>query len=165
MKVFIKNKDDEQWREITKFIHGNVNIDLNEDGSGDQVAFTARFNDEFDYIDVSKAIKPKMQIKVTTALEVSLENNVNTFYFLTKDMNSVRLRKEVMNDDIVVMKAMYEHIVKGEDLLNSLASYHMPNYTITQPKTEYFSRFTKSMSKRYTLNQVFAQDGMGLKFR
>ena len=80
--------------------------------------------------------------------------------FLTGDNNTARLRKEVVEEDnVITTKGLYEHKLTGEDYISYLDDKYLPNYTITQPKTEFYTTFIKSGGVEFKLNQRFEQSG------
>lgn len=153
MQVFIKGLDHKEWVDLSKYVSMPFTIIETADGTNNSCKITFRFPSDLPYFDVKKALKPKMQIKITE--DKDNENYSNTYFFLTSDNNSVRLRKDVGDE----LKGIYEHIVNGISYFSLLDSRYLPNYTITQPKSRYFSSFRKSAKYTFEYNYKFSQDG------
>lgn len=160
MKVFVRNKFDNDYTEITKYVHLPLMLNENADGTYGSVMFTARFPTTFEKFNVKEPFPSKWIIKVVYLGDNETENEFsNTYYFLSSDINSVRRRKEKVDDELVVLSGLYEHVINGDDYLSITKDYFLPNYTVTQPKTKYFDVFRKSASVRYNIGDYFIQDG------
>ena len=149
MKVYIKRRDDTVWVDITKYVDLPINISDNKDGTYNDVSFNARFNTDFTYFDVKENLPPKHELKVSSVDDEELENENNTYWFLTDDAHQSRIREEKNG-----LKALYEHKIKGIERLKLLEDTHMPNYTITQPKSLYFDPYGVSATGRYVIGQI-----------
>ena len=57
------------------------------------------------------------------------ENERNTYLFWTSNNNTARLRKETNGKT-----ALYNHIIKGEELKKMLGWFNQPSYAVTQQK-------------------------------
>ncbi len=155
MKVFLKGVDHTRWVDLSQYVNMPFTIIDTKDGTGNTCKITFRFPSNLQYFDVKKALKPKMQIKITEVDNELLENENNTYLFLTGDNNSVRLRKDVGDE----LKGVYEHIVNGEEIISLLDSRFLPNYTITQPKSRYYSSYRKTAKYMFEFDYKFSQDG------
>lgn len=150
MRVFIKKTNVDEWFEITKYIDFPLNIAEVADETDSNLSFSALFFEENNVFDIKYPIPPKMAIKTTN------NEDENPIYFETNNNNSARLRKA---DDNVGM--LYEHKVTAKTFLGSLERYYLPNYTIRQPKTEFFDTRIRQakISLDYGSMARYVQDG------
>lgn len=155
MKVFIKGIDQNKWVNLSEYVHPPFTIVDTVDGTENTCKIVFRFPADLDYFDVTKSIRPKLQIKITDAPNEYEENDKNTYFFYTSDNNSVRKRKDVN----VEIKGVYEHIVNGVSYVVKLDDRYLPQYTITQPKTRYYDLYRKRADGVFLTNTYFSQDG------
>lgn len=154
MRILIKRKDGINWSDITKYVNLPIMINDNKDGTYNSVSFNALFTTSYDYFDVKENLPPKYELKVSMVDDENLETEDNTYWFLTDDAHQSRRRVEKNG-----LESLYEHQIKGTDRLRLLEDTHLPNYTVTQPKSMYFDPYGISATGRYTINQGFEQNG------
>ena len=152
--VYIKKRNSDTWFDITKYVEAPITINDLSDGGYDEVSFNAKFDDTFPYFDVKENLPPKTEIKVSETNIEAEQNETNTYWFLSDDGHQTRIRKALVNETL-----MYMHQIKGEERLKLLEDTYMPNYTITQPKTQYFDAYGISSNSRFNINQIFSQNG------
>ena len=159
MKVYLKNRMDIEYTDITEYVNLPIMINDTVDGSYITTTIICRFPSDFEMFDVSKPISPKWLLKIVDGdEEIELEN---TYHFITTDQSSVSLRKEVLDQEgEVAVPSLYEHKINGNEPLYWLEGKYAPSYTITQPKTEYFDVYRKSGGARFNINHSFSQDGL-----
>lgn len=158
MKVFLRKKN-ENWIDITKNVNKPIFINIAEDGTYKSTKLTARFQVGYFPFDVSKPIPPKYELKITEN-ENDEQELINTFYFITTNTNTSRLRKDIKSElGQTITTGIYEHEINGFERLYSLEDYYMPNYTVTQPKTKFFDVYRIYQGYRVELGQIFEQDG------
>lgn len=154
MRILIKRRDGINWSDITKYVDLPIMINDNKDGTYNSVSFKALFTTSYDYFDVKENLPPKYELKVSMVDDEHLEAEDNTYWFLTDDAHQSRRRIEKNG-----LESLYEHQIKGTDRLRLLEDTHLPNYTVTQPKSMYFDPYGVSATGRYTINQGFEQNG------
>jgi len=99
-------------------------------------------------------ITPKSYIMLSETSEDSEINELNTYYFTTTKVPNARLRKEVRDSlNAITTNSLWQVEITGMELVKELEDTEMTNYTITQPKTQYFSRYSRFLVDRYTFNQ------------
>ena len=159
MKIYIRRSNSITWREITENVNLPITINDTVDGGYLTANLSCRFKKGFDYFDVTKPITPKWELKIVTG-EENEEELVNTFYFITTDQSSVKIREEILDEeDNVKVPAIYEHKISAKERLYLLEGKFMPDYSITQPKTQFFDAYKKSASVNYLLENDFTQNG------
>ena len=154
MKVLIQKNKSSKWIDITEYVNGVININETVDGTFNTIKLQLTLPPEVEYINGTKPIPPKHIIKIQDTSETSVEG-VNTFYFYTSDNNSARLRKSSEGN----YDAIYLHEITGNGLIEGLDNKYLPNYTITQPKTEFYNSYTKNAGVEFILNQNIEQNG------
>ena len=162
MRILIKRKHDVDYLDITKYVNLPISMTRTEDGTFNEFNFTLFLPNRVGFIDGTKPIEPKLDIKFSEVDNVIDEiEGVNTFYFITSDNNNMRRRRAFESEEYSY-DALWEHNVNSLDIIHNLDDKFLPNYTIRQPKTEYFSNYTKNAGVQYTLNQKVTQDGSEL---
>ena len=146
--VFLKKKNGTTWHNITDYVLVPITINDLSDGGYDECSFTARFTESFTFFDARENLPPKTEIKISEALDESEQNETNTYWFLSDDSHQTRIRKANELDNMA-----FEHQIKGVERLKLLEDTFMPNYTITQPKTQYFDAYGISSNARFNINQ------------
>ena len=73
----------------------------------------------------------------------------NTYWFRTTKSPKARIRKQTSNDS----PALYKMEINGVELIKGLEDTNMPNYTITQPKTQFYNPYNIVLNKRFTYNK------------
>ena len=161
MKFYIKSKNETQWNEITEYVHlPSVRMFFTVDGTFNEVKFTLRTPKSSFGLDLTKPIPPKYQIKVSEVDNESLENENNTWHFITTNINNAIVRKEVRGDDNkVLVNSLYIQEVNANDIISKLDNRYLPNYTVTQPKTRFFNTFVKGGAAEFRIQNGFSQDG------
>lgn len=158
MKVFLRKKN-ENWIDITKNVNKPIFMNIAEDGTYNSIKLTARFQVGYFPFDVSKPIPPKYELKITEN-ENDEQERINTFYFITTNTNTSRLRKDIKSElGQTITTGIYEHEINGFERLYLLEDYYMPDYTVTQPKTKFFDVYRIYQGYRVELGQIFEQDG------
>ena len=157
MKVYLRQLKDLTWTDITQYVKLPISINDTVDETFDTCKIVAIFNTDFTLFDVKKPFSPKQYIKITTADNPLNETEENTYWFLSDKCKNARIRKESNN-----YKALYKHEINGIELLYRTTDYNLPNYAITQPKTEYFDVYSRFAMKQVSLNQLFQQDGTSI---
>ena len=87
----------------------------------------------------------------------------NTYYFITtKGLPKARIRKEIKNDlDVITTEKLWQVEIVGMELIKELEDTNMPNYTITQPKTQFFNRYRKILEETFITNKYITQNYSG----
>lgn len=154
MKVYLSTrKKPYNWHDVTEYIKGNIaGIEDVADGKMDTCSFSLRLSSNVGEFNYKKAIPPKNLIKISFANGV--ENERNTFYFLTEDNKDGRLRQVGTDVD-----ELYEHQILGREYFAITEDTPLTNYTITQPKSEFFNRYNYYGFYKYRLNQPESLDG------
>ena len=137
MRVYIRDKTQFKWLDITKYVNGVIVINETVDKTFDNISFSILTNDSLYGYDMSKPIPPKWLIKFSDVDSDELETTENTLYFVTQDINNARKSRKIVE----VKKGLYEQEISGYELLSLLDNRYLPNYTITQPKTQFFSTY------------------------
>ena len=165
MKIYIKHRHALVWLDITKYVDMPMTLNETVDGTFASIQLTLRTPKELGRLDTTKPIPPKYDLKYTVADNAIDENETNTWHFLTGDNNTARIRKEIVGEDeLITMNSLYEHKLTGEGYLSYLDNKYLPNYAITQPKTEFYSTFIKTSGAEFFLNQKISQDGENKTF-
>lgn len=169
MKFYIKHRDELKWKELSS--KNGIYIDLpvimgeRVDGKFDSLTLQMYTGESLDDIDLTKAIPPKYEIKYT---EVDNEREeiegVNTFYFITDENSSARKRKKTIKEDGIVVEALYQHKIEAVERLYYLDNRYLPNYTIRQPKSRFYSLETKSSGADFSLNKRVIFNGENYSF-
>ena len=158
MRYYLRVRGSYKWHDITKYVQDPTILNITVDGSYMQLDMVARFPTSIDFFDVKKPIPPKWEIRVRD--ESELEELVNTYYFITDNQSSLNKRKEVKENNNLIIDGLYEHKITGNNRLYLLeGKYAPPNYTVTQPKTKYFDVYRKSGGGRFVVNQKLQEDG------
>lgn len=169
MKLYIKHRDELKWKELSSKngIYVDLPIIMGErvDGKFDSLTLEMYTGERLDDIDLTKAIPPKYEIKYTEVENESEEiEGVNTFYFITDENSSARKRKKTIKEDGVVVEALYQHKIEAVERLYYLDNRYLPNYTIRQPKSRFYSLETKSSGADFSLNKKVIFDGESYSF-
>lgn len=157
MRIYIRHKDDGIWKDITTNVH-TPSIIMNEtmDGTFSSLSFTIRSPKVLHEIDMTKPIPPKLYyIKLTEGNIEALETESNTWFFVTAENNSARIRKEIPEQ----VESLYIQEINCEDIISVLDNKNLPNYTVTQPKSKFFSTYIKGGGAEFVLDVGFKQDG------
>lgn len=129
MKISLRKKDGGTWYDITRYVNMPIPILDTHDDNFDNIVIEALLDSTFTFSDYTKAITPKNLLKITYAQTTSQENEQNTYIFWTSNNNTARLRKETNGKT-----ALYNHIIKGEELKKMLGWFNQPSYAVTQQK-------------------------------
>ena len=169
MKLYIKHRDELKWKELSSKngIYVDLPIIMGErvDGKFDSLTLEMYTGERLDDIDLTKAIPPKYEIKYTEVENESEEiEGVNTFYFITDENSSARKRKKTIKEDGVVIEALYQHKIEAVERLYYLDNRYLPNYTIRQPKSRFYSLETKSSGAEFSLNKRVIFNGENYSF-
>ena len=160
MRIYIRHKDDGIWKDITANVH-IPSLIMNEtmDGTFSSLSFTIRSSKVLHGIDMTKPIPPKLYyIKLTEGNIEALETESNTWFFVTAENNSARIRKEIPEQ----VESLYVQEINCEDIISVLDNKNLPNYTVTQPKSKFFSTYIKGGGAEFVLDVGFKQDGTEL---
>src|SRR5690554_1252429 len=161
MKFYMKSKNETQWNEITEYVHlPSVRMFFTVDGTFNAVNFTLRTLKSLFGLDLTKPIPPKYQIKVSEVDNELLENENNTWHFITTNINNAIVRKEVTGDNNeVLVNSLYVQQVNANDIISKLDNRYLPNYTVTQPKIRFFNTYVKGGGAEFRVQNGFSQDG------
>lgn len=157
MRIYIRHKDDGIWKDITANVH-TPSLIMNEtmDGTFSSLSFVIRSPKVLHGIDMTKTIPPKLYyIKLTEGNIEALETESNTWFFVTAENNSARIRKEIPDQ----VESLYVQEINCEDIISVLDNKNLPNYTVTQPKSKFFSTDIKGGGAEFVLDVGFKQDG------
>lgn len=161
MRVSYRKRNETIWKEIPNVIMP-ISISDVADDSFDNVklSFLVAGNDS-DY-DELRYMKPKTYIRITSTDDDNDINERNTYYFITTKMPKARIRKEIKDeDDVVITNNLWQIELTGMELIKELEDTNMPNYTITQPKTQFFNRYRKLIEETFLTNQYITQNYSG----
>lgn len=162
MKLYIRHKNETGWEDITEYLYTPSFI-MNQtvDGTFNSLTFELRTPKLIGQLDMTKPIPPNEYIvKYTEALDSDSENENNTWHFITANNNNARVRKEVLDEENnLITSSLYIQDVNCDDILKTLDNKYLPNYTVTQPKSQFFSTFIKNSGAEFKLSQRFKQDG------
>lgn len=160
MYFYLKRKGDNIWQDVTKYIQLPITIFDTKDGKDSQAKITMYFTSDFKLIDIRKPIQPNLDFKISDVNSESLETNQNTFWFKTDGGNALRLRKQVIDENgNTILEELWEHVFIVKDYITKLNNSLMPNYTITQPKSEFYNVYRRSRGAIFDIGQIFEQDG------
>ena len=107
-------------------------------------------------------MKPKTYIRITSTDDDNDINERNTYYFITTKLPKARIRKEIKNDlDVITTEKLWQVEIVGMELIKELEDTNMPNYTITQPKTQFFNRYRKILEETFLTNKYITQNYSG----
>ena len=154
MRVHYRKRNESVWKVIP-------NVDT-------PIAISDVANDTFDSVKISffisethsdfsnlKNMKPKTYIRVTDTNNDNDINERNTYYFLTTQLPKGKIRNKVKNDsDVVTTPELWQIEITGLELIKETEDTNMPNYTITQPKTQFFNRYRRILTDRYTFTNT-----------
>lgn len=146
MKVEIKKKLNHSWVDISEYVNIPFSIKDVDDKTYDQTKIEFDVFENFGDFDFSKALEPKLYLKIS--------GDSKEYVFRVDNTEFDVLRTETDN-----YKPLYRHTLSCLEYSQTLEDTLMPNYTITQPKTEYFDVYSRYGNKRYTVNGRFQNDG------
>ena len=129
MKILLRKKDGGTWYDITRYVNMPIPILDTHDDNFDNIVIEALLDSTFTFSDYTKAITPKNLLKITYAQTADKRTKENTYLFWTSNNNTARLRKETNGKT-----ALYNHIIKGEELKKMLGWFNQPSYAVTQQK-------------------------------
>lgn len=145
MRIHYRKRNESTWKVIPNVITPIAISDVADD-TFDNAKFSFLVSeDDIDFTDL-KSLRPKTYIRITETNEDSEINDFNTYYFIT-----TRLPKGKIRNDL----ELWEIEVTGMELIKETEDYNSPNYTITQPKTQFFNRYRRTLVDRYNFNQNF----------
>lgn len=159
MYVYIKKQWEQNWVDITKYVNGDIVIVDVAEGSRDTANFTLHLNEDFNYLPYNQPIPPKLQIKISEVETQSQQNDNNTYWFLVQDTRAKRVRRKVQGK----VKELYKHEVDCLEYSALTEDKNLPNYTITQPKTQFFNMYSRYGFRDYRFNYLFQYDGINNK--
>ena len=164
-RIYIKHRYAVDYIDITKYAEMPIVMSQTVDGTFSSINLVLNTPKKVLTLDTSKVIPPKYIIKVSEVEQVIDEiEHVNTFYFLTSDGNTAKRRKEVLDEnDNILINSIYTHEIEANSLISILDNKGLPNYTITQPKNQYFSTYVRSVGMEFAIAQRFQQDGTSVK--
>lgn len=151
MKVEIKKKFNDSWLDISEYVNVAFSIEDVADKTYDRVKIEFDISENIGGFIFNKALEPKMYLKIS--------DNVKSYIFRVDNTEFDVLRTETSDQP-----PLYRHTLNCLEYSQTLEDTLMPNYTITQPKTEYFDVYSRYGSKRITLDAKFQHDGSKYNF-
>ena len=128
MKILLRKKDGGTWYDITRYVNMPIPILDTHDDNFDNIVIEALLDSTFTFSDYTKAITPKNLLKITYA-QTQHKRTKKHILVLDFNNNTARLRKETNGKT-----ALYNHIIKGEELKKMLGWFNQPSYAVTQQK-------------------------------
>ena len=153
MRVKYRLKNSNIWKDIPNVEMPITIVDtFDETFDNGKISFIIQGNHS-DFNELIN-ITPKSYIMLSETSEDSEINELNTYYFTTTKVPNARLRKEVRDSlNAITTNSLWQVEITGMELVKELEDTEMTNYTITQPKTQFFSRYSRFLVDRYTYNQ------------
>lgn len=151
MRVLYKERNATEWVEITDYVNLSGSISETFDNFNTTKLELIVSDKETEIIDVLIGILPKSYIMITETEDDSEITTDNTYIFSTQDTPQARLRGKTDKTS-----GLYKLELNGIELIKELEDTNLPNYTITQPKTEFFSPFTIEHTTKFTLGKKYS---------
>ena len=151
MRVLYKERNATEWVEITDYVNLSGSISETFDNFNTTKLELIVSDKGTEIIDVLIGILPKSYSMITEAEDDSEITTDNTYIFSTQDTPQARLRGKTDKTS-----GLYKLELNGIELIKELEDTNLPNYTITQPKTEFFSPFTIEHTTKFTLGKKYS---------
>lgn len=146
MKVEIKKKFNDSWLDISDYVNVPLSVEDVADKTYDRVKIEFDISENIGGFIFDKALEPKMYLKIS--------DTVKSYVFRVNNTEFDVLRTETDNQ-----APLYRHTLSCLEYSQTLEDTLTPNYTITQPKTEYFDVYSRYGNKKYVVNSRFQHDG------
>lgn len=157
MRFSYRKRNETIWKEIPNVIMPIAISDVADDTFDNAKLSFLVSGDDSDFNEL-RYMKPKTYIRITSTDDDN-DNDINernTYYFITTKLPKARIRKEIKNElDVVTTEKLWQVEIVGMELVKELEDTNMPNYTITQPKTQFFNRYRRTLSDRYAFSGGF----------
>lgn len=152
MRIQYRKRNSNVWKDIPNY---NNIIPINDvaDDSFDNAKIEFYIAENDPNFNELRNLKPKTYIKITSTDDENDIDNRNTFYFITTKLPKGKIRNEVRDSsNNVITPELWQIEITCMELIKSLDDKNMPNYTITQPKTQFFNRFRRRLVDVYNFS-------------